>query len=156
MSANLVQHLKQIHVDADTRAFGVLDFASAFGSPLDALMYCKLFWPDFVEFEEMVFLSSILESEDNRSHVRAALTKGTSRIEIEQSFNSFEIPSDFFASHRIPTTDVENSELAEQMAQMWRARLTQLFPKLSFDVQVSHSPDEAPTLTVSQCRCFVS
>ena len=39
----------------DTTNFGVSDFLAAFGSPVDALLYLRLFWPEFVCFEGMVF-----------------------------------------------------------------------------------------------------
>ncbi len=148
---SLVRHLGQVHGDVDTNRFGVLDFASAFGSPLEALVYSKLFWPDFLQFEGMIFLAAVLESDEDRSRVRAALSRGSSRCEVEQSFNRFEIPSDFFASHRVPTTDEENLCLAERMAETWRARLLQLFPDKQFTVAVEHELGEPPTLTISQC-----
>ena len=146
----VIRHLKEIHSDADTSNFKVLDFASAFGSPMDALVYSKLFWPDFFEFENMIFLSTILESEDDRSRVRAAISKGASKAEIEKSFNTFDISSDFFASCRASMTEAEEDTLAERMAEMWRARLKQLFPTRDFDVEVAYPPDELPNITVSR------
>ncbi len=148
---HLVQHLKEVHRDADTTSFGVLDFASAFGSPLEALMYGKLFWPDFVEFEGMVFLETLLQSNEDRSRVLAALEK-SSMAEVERSFNRFEMPTDFFASHRVPITDEENLNLTRKMAETWRARLAQAFPERQFTVEVEESPDASPTLVVSECR----
>jgi len=35
----LVNHLKEFHAKADTSNFDVLDFVSAFGSPVEALAY---------------------------------------------------------------------------------------------------------------------
>ncbi len=149
----LIHRLREIHGNRNTAAFGVLDFASAFGSPLEALTYSRLFWPDFIEFEGMVFPAAVFESEQDQARARAALARSGSRGAAERALNRFEIPSDFFASHRVPTTDEENRELAERMAQTWRARLTQLFPNRTFTVAVEHAPDEPPTLTFFQCEC---
>jgi hypothetical protein len=149
---DLICHLKELHREANTEAFGVLDFASAFGSPLDALVYSKLFWPDFIEYEGMIFLASILESEDDRSRVLKALSSGQGKSEVEQSFNNFDIPSSLFASHRVQTTLSEDTTLAERLSEMWRARLFQLFPNRVFDVRVAHPEDEQPIITVCQRR----
>jgi hypothetical protein len=146
----LVRHLKDFHRDADTSHFGVLDFASAFGSPLYALVYSKLFWPDFVEFEGMIFHASIMESEEDRVRVRKALSEGKTRQEVETSFNSFDIPSDFFASNRGSTTVAEQVLLANRMKDMWRLRLKELFPRRNITVEVTSSPNEEPTLVVSE------
>lgn len=148
----LIRRLRDLHDSADTTSFNVLDFASAFGNPLDALVYSRLFWPDFVDFKGAVLPATFLESEQDRSRIQDALSASTP-AEVERSWNRFEIPSDFFASHRFPTTDAENLELAERMAQSWRARLLQLFPDRSFTVQVEHEPEEPPTLVFFQCRC---
>lgn len=60
----IIEHLKKIYSDKDTTNFDLLDFVGAFGSIPMALAYSKLFWPDFVEFYEMIFLKDIFELED--------------------------------------------------------------------------------------------
>src|ERR1700722_17834197 len=94
----LIDHLKEFHAKADTSNFKVLDFVSAFGSPLEALAYSYLFWPDFVEFEGMIFLKALIEDEEDRSQIRRALAKFPTRKEVEQSFNQFVIPDSFFSA----------------------------------------------------------
>jgi hypothetical protein len=148
----LISHLKQFHAKADTTNFNVLDFVSAFGSPLEALAYSYLFWPDFLEFEGMIFHQSVIEDEEDRSRIRAALSKFSSRKEVEQSFNQFLIPDGFFAAGLSTTTDEENIWLAERIAEVWRARLAKLYPskKCVVEVQSAEETGEGPTLVVYQ------
>lgn len=153
---DLIHYLNEIHSEADTTNFDVLDFVSAFGNPLDALVYSKLFWPDFIEYEGMIFMASILESADDRARVLNALSKGLSKSETEKSFNDFDIPSAVFASHRVQLTLSGYSTLAERLAEMWRARLAQLFPNRAFDVTVTHPEDEQPNITICQRRAGAS
>jgi len=147
---DLIHRLNEIHSEADTTNFGILDFVSAFGNPLDALAYSKLFWPDFVEYKGMIFMSSILESTDDRARVLDALSKGLNKAETEESFNNFDIPSSVFGSHRLQLTLSGYARLAERLAEMWRARLAQLFPNRTFDVTVTHPEDEQPNITICQ------
>jgi hypothetical protein len=148
----LIEHLKEFHAKADTSNFDVLDFVSAFGNPLEVLAYSYLFWPDFIEFEGMIFHQSVIEDEEDRCRIRAALSEFPSRKEIEQSFNQFLVPEAFFAGGLSTTTDEENIWLAERIAEMWKARLAQLFPnkKCVVELQSAEETDEGPTLVVYQ------
>jgi hypothetical protein len=148
----LIDHLKKFHAKADTSNFNVLDFVSAFGNPLEALAYSYLFWPDFVEFEGMIFHESLIEDDDDRSRIRVALSKFSTRKEVEQSFNQFMIPDAFFAVGLSTTTDKENVCLAKRMAEMWKLRLAQLFPgkKCVVEVQLPDQTKEGPTIFVYQ------
>lgn len=130
----------------------MLDFVSAFGSPLEALAYSYLFWPDFVEFDGMIFHHGCLEDEDDRCQIRAARSEFSSRKEVEKSFNQFLIPDSFFASGISTTTDEEDLFLAGRIAEMWRARLAQLFPNRNcvVEVQLSTETEEGPTIVVYQ------
>jgi hypothetical protein len=148
----LIDHLKEFHAKADTTNFNVLDFVSAFGNPLEALVYSKLFWPDFVEFEGMIFHEGSIEDDDDRSRIRVALSEFPTRREVEESFNQFLIPDDFFSAGLGATTDEENIYLAERIAEMWKARLAQLFPNKKCVVELQ-SPEETklgPTIVVYQ------
>jgi hypothetical protein len=148
----LIDHLKEFHSKANTNNFNVLDFVSAFGNPLEALAYSYLFWPDFVEFEGMIFHQGSIEDDEDRSRIRAARSEFSSRKEVEQSFNQFVIPDSFFASKISTTTDDEDLFLAERIAEMWRARLAQLFPNKNCVVEVQLPPEteEGPTIVVYQ------
>jgi hypothetical protein len=148
----LIEHLKEFHAKSDTRNFDVLDFVSAFGSPLEALAYSYLFWPDFIEFEGMIFHQSCIEDEEDRSDIRAALSKFSSRKEVEQSFNQFLVPDGFFANGLSTTNEEENIYLAERIAEVWKVRLAQLFPtkKCAVEVQSAEETQEGPTIVVYQ------
>ena len=150
--ALLIEHLKEFHAKAKTTNFDVLDFVSAFGSPLEALAYSYLFWPDFLEFEGMIFHQSCIEDEEDRSEIRAALSEFPSRKEVEQSFNQFLVPEAFFSSGLSTTTDEENIWLAERIAEVWRACLAQLFPhkKCVVEIQSTEETGEGPTIVVYQ------
>jgi hypothetical protein len=151
MRDNLISRLKDHHATADTSNFKILDFVSAFGSPLEALAYSYLFWPDFIEFEEMIFHEGVIEDEDDRSRIRAALP-GRTAEEVEKSFNQFLIPDGLFSSGLSTTSDVENTFLAERLAEAWRARLAVLFPnkKCVVEVELEEENNEGPTIIVYQ------
>src|SRR5882762_6025140 len=146
----LIDHLKEFHPNADTSNCNVLDFVSAFGSPLYALAYSKLFWPDFVEFESMIFLKENVEDEEDRFQILQAISKFSSRKEVEQSFNRFTIPDIFFSAGLATTTDEENVYLAERIAEMWRGRLARLFPdkKCVVELQLPEQTEEGATVVV--------
>jgi hypothetical protein len=152
MRDKLISHLKEVHAKADTSNFEVLDFVSAFGNPLDALAYSYLFWPDFVEFEGMVFHQSCIGDEEGCSAIRAALSKFSSRKEVEQSFNQFLIPSAFFAAGLSMMTEEENMYLAERLAEIWKIRLAVLFPskKCIVELELEEENHEGPTIIVYQ------
>jgi len=148
----LIDHLTKFHANSDTSNFNVLDFVSAFGGPLEALAYSYLFWPDFVEFEGMIFHQASIEDDEDRSRIRAALSELSSRKAVEQSFNQFVIPEGFFSAGISTTTDDENQFLAERIAEMWKARLAQLFPtkRCVVEVQSPDETEEGPTMVVYQ------
>lgn len=148
----LIDRLRSFYSKADTNNFTVLDFVSAFGSPLEALAYANLFWPDFIEFEGMIFHQSCIEDDQDRARIRAALSKSSSRTQLEQSFNQFLIPDSFFSAHLSTATEQENQFLAEQIVQMWKARLAQLFPgkECVVELQSTKETNEGPTIVVYQ------
>jgi hypothetical protein len=148
----LIEHLKEFHAKAKTTNFDVLDFVSAFGNPLEALAYSYLFWPDFIEFEGMIFHQSCIQDEEDRAEIRAAVSEFPSRKEVEESFNQFLVPEAFFNSGLPTTTDEENIWLAERIAEVWRARLAKLYPskKCVVEVQSAEETGEGPTLVVYQ------
>lgn len=149
---SLIDRLKKLHASADTSNFNVLDFVSAFGNPLEALAYSKLFWPDFLEFEGMIFLRDDVEDEEDRSRIRSALSKFGTSQEVEKSFNQFLIPEIFFSAHYSEANEEEALHLAERIAAMWEARLAQLFPskKCVVELQLPEETGEGPTIVVFQ------
>jgi hypothetical protein len=117
----------------------MLDFVAAFGSPLQALMYSRLFWPEFVEIDGMVFLKESMEYDDDRRRLAEALEYyGGDLTQTEQSFNLVEVPSSLFTDYEAlnETTEEEDLWLAQRLAQMWRACLSNRYPGREFILEV--------------------
>ena len=150
----LVDELKSLHKDQDTTNFGVLDFVGAFGSPLEACAYGKLFWPDLIELDGMVFRRDVLEDELDASRIGECLRRyDGDRAKTEASFNLLEIPSSVFGRRSGESSDDVDSKLAELLGETWRARLRSVFPERSFVVEVDTSPPNGEaTVTFYQAR----
>jgi hypothetical protein len=137
LEQDLIKRLSSLYTEQDTTNFNVLDYVYAFGSPLQALMYSKLFWPEFIEIEDMVFLKDRMEDEDDRRAVLKVLEQHEgNRSKTEQAFNLFEIPQDMFGKKMGETTEEEDRDLAEILVEMWQCRLRMLFPNRSFKVML--------------------
>ncbi len=125
MSADdlLLESLRRRFPVASKVPFNGLDYIHAQGSPLEAWMYSRLFWPSFVEVDGMVFLRDDVEDADDISRVADALStfKGDKR-RTQCSFNTFEV-AHLFGLHRPDTTAEQDVCLAEVLAEMWRAKL---------------------------------
>jgi|SRR5215208_3307734 len=135
----LLKRLRQLYTDLDTTNFDVLDFVAAFGSPLQALLYSRLFWPEFVEIDGMVFLKESMEEEDDRRRLAEALEHyGGDLTRTEQAFNLVEVPSMLFTGYEAlnETTEEENLWLAQRLAEIWRACLIHRYPGRDFVVEV--------------------
>jgi hypothetical protein len=134
--AKLLERLRVLYPDREMREFNILDVIHAEGSPLLALLYGRLFWPEFVEIDGMVFLKETVEDDDDRRRLRQAFERyGYDRTQTEQSFNLVEV-EDLFGNHAAETSEDEDNDLLEQLRQMWSARLSQLFPARHFRVDV--------------------
>src|SRR5262245_45846946 len=128
LEQDLIKRLSSLYTEQDTINFNVLDYVYAFGSPLQALMYSKLFWPEFIEIEDMVFLKDRMENGDDRSAVLKVLEQHEgNRRKTERAFNLFEIPPDIFGKKMGETTEEEDRYLAEILVEMWQCRLRMLF-----------------------------
>ena len=134
---NLIQRLRAKHSEKDTSGFNVLDFVGAFGSVLDALMYSRLFWPEFIEIDGMVFLKDNTDDHEDRSRVEKVLNDyGGDRSQTEKSFNLTEIPSVIFGQGIGESTEEEDEILAALLCEMWSARLKAVYPSRHFKVEV--------------------
>jgi hypothetical protein len=144
LEQDLIKRLSSLYTEQDTTNFNVLDYVYAFGSPLQALMYSKLFWPEFIEIEDMVFLKDRMEDEDDRRAVLKVLEQHEgNRSKTEQAFNLFEIPQDMFGKKMGETTEEEDRYLAEILVEMWQCRLQMLFPNRSFKVMLLTAEETA-------------
>ena len=131
-----IEAASRLWPEQDATGFQYFDFLHARGSPRQALFYSGLFWPQFVEFDGMVFLEGTIEDESDRQRVRDAVHRYEGdRVKTEQSFNTMEIPS-LFGGRATETTEEEDEFLASQICAMWTARLRELFPSRVFSVEV--------------------
>src|SRR5215475_8542229 len=95
LEQDLIKRLSTLYAEEEPTNFNALDYVYVFGSPLQALMYSKLFWPEFIEIEDMVFLKDRIE--DDRSAVLKVLEQYEgNRPKTEQDFNLLEVPSNIF------------------------------------------------------------
>lgn len=132
----LVERLHAMSPERHITGFSFFDCLHARGSGFDALFYSRLFWPEFVEIDNMIFLKETFEDEDDWRRLAEAFKRyGKDRRKTEQSFNFVEIPS-LFGRRMGETTDEEDGWLAQQLAEMWRYRLHFLYPHRRFAVEV--------------------
>lgn len=140
--AKLLERLKHKHSDLDATQFSVLDFLGPIGSPLHALMYARLFWPDFVELDGMVFRQEVMADDLDYANARRMLSDvGGDREQLEKILNLTEIPSAIFSKAVLESTDEEDRMLAKYLCEMWSARLAQVFPDRSFLVELVEPED---------------
>ena len=143
-----VRTAKRLWPDVDATGLDYFDFLNACGSPRLALFYSRLFWPEFVDFQDMTFLDGTVDDDSGRTRVLEALaTYEGDRAETERSFNNVEIPS-LFGRLSGESTDDEDTQLAEQICSMWGARLRQLFPDRAYVVEVQPATDEGDEIAV--------
>lgn len=152
-SQHLVSELSRLYSDQDTTNFGVFDFIGAFGSPLEAIAYAKLFWPDFVWVDEMLLRSDAIEDESDVDRARQALQQWNGDLgKTESSFNRLEIPSGIFGKMAGESSDAIDEQLAQTLVEMWKARLSQVFPDRKFSVTVEQESDGEVSVTFCQNR----
>src|SRR5262249_48637827 len=109
LEQDLIKRLSTLYAEEDTTNFNVLDYVYALVLTLQVLMYSKLFWTEFIEMEDMVFLKDRMENGDDRSAVLKALEQHEgNRRKTEQAFNLFEIPPDIFGKKMGETTEEED------------------------------------------------
>jgi hypothetical protein len=120
--------------DQDTSGFTLADFVYAAGSPIDALLYSRLFWPELLEVDGAVLLRDGVEDEDDLARVRASVRE-RGPVETERRFNLREL-SDLFGKGLAEIDDDHAEVLLARLAEMWRGRLQQQFPGRPFTVEV--------------------
>jgi hypothetical protein len=150
--SRLLRELTTYFAEQDTTNFGMLDFVSAFGSPVEAMMYAGLFWPDIVEVDEMTFRADVIEDDSDMQRVRDALDRTGNRDWVEKSFNSLEIPSGVFGRGATESSSDMNKELAVLLGEIWRARLGAAFPDRRYHVEVMTNGADEPTVTFFTVR----
>lgn len=145
----LLRDLKSHFPDADTQAYSVLDFAFRYGSVLEALMFSRLLWPEFVEFEGMIFLKETAETVGFGDQIKGALKKfGGKKSAVERSFNLREVTTQLLGKDLKATTDEQIDCLEKRLVEMWEARLSKVYPIRRFVVEVvAFEPDDPESET---------
>lgn len=151
-SEELVVELTRLHADQNTKNFNAYDFISAFGSPLEAVMYSKLFWPDFIEIKGMVIRSDVIDDESDRNRIIEALQLCNDEAQqVEYSFNRLDFPYGIFATKRAyECSEIIMEEMLKTLVEMWRYRLSQLFQDRRFNVVIEIDDDGTYFITFFQ------
>jgi len=132
----MCQRLDHFFSSQDTSGFNCFDFAYAFGSLKDAMIYSKVFCPDFVLFRDMVFLASAVEDDEDASRVVGLLDDaGKDPQTIETSFNITEI-SNLVGQKEDCEDEMVDLMLARVLCETWGALLRSKFPNRSFLVKI--------------------
>ena len=120
------------------KSVDVMDFLYVCGSPVDALMYLRLFWPSFIEIDGMVIWSDAnsMQGFDLPTTVRRAYDRWSrDKQQTEKACNLVEVPQ-LFLDERAELDDDELCEyLIASMCETWSARLRELFPGRVFSFE---------------------
>lgn len=142
-ATELLMRLRERFSGQDTTGFNITDFLHRFGSPLDALWYGSLIWPELVEFREMVFLKDAVEDSNDRDRIEQALEHFQhDRMQVERSFNLTELP-ELFGAHSADLDGSGYDALRDMLLVTWRARLREVFPDREF-VVAALTEDQVP------------
>ncbi len=115
--------------EQDTSGFTVLDFLYAAGSPVDALLYSRLFWPELLEVEGAVLLATASRTRPiSRGCARACASAGRSRPSGASTCGSSRICS---ATGSREIERRPGGDSAGAAREMWRGRLQDGFPSVA-------------------------
>lgn len=124
--------------------FSLWDYLFGVANIEIALAFTKLFWPDFVEHEEGIFLAEVFNPE---IYDRWKETLGNNPRAIEQAMNHIHIDDLLPGSENM---DRENLfYLGKKLADMWSSRLEKLYPERIFKVSCQRDDDIDETVVVT-------
>ncbi len=121
---------------ADPAGFTALDFVGALGSVGNALLYSRLFWPEFIEVDGMVFLKDFVDDLGGPEGIRKMRDDPGRGQSVQESINNFDVNLSF-PNHPEENAEGDDLLLANQLAKMWSLRLQQLYPHRSFQVEAN-------------------
>jgi hypothetical protein len=130
----LIRTLRARLSGQDTTGFRLLDFVHAASSPVDALLYSSIFWPELVEVDGAILLRAAIEDDGELARVRAVVRE-RGAVEAERRFNLWEF-SDLFGGGLGDIDDDQAELLMTRLAEMWRCRLQAQFPGRRFALEV--------------------
>lgn len=117
--------------------------------PEDALMFCKVLFPDFVVHESGVFLESRFTVEAFSSWME---TCNSDVVAVEKVLNHMHL-YDVFGGCSDRVDEAVYEQLCRIVAQSWTMVLLSKFPEKKFSVQAIVSDQEyGPVVTFSQVR----
>lgn len=141
-AARFARDYRAMYEGASPTDFTALDFVGALGSVSGALLYARLFLPEFVEVDGMVFLKETVAEAGGPEGIRRLRSEAADSHDVEKRLNSFHINLNF--PNRLKDNSEEDDRLlAEQLADMWGLRLQQLYPARRFEVRVVDEDGEA-------------
>ncbi|HEY0795006.1 MAG TPA: hypothetical protein VGD64_04425 [Acidisarcina sp.] len=121
---------------ADPAGFTALDFVGALGSVGNALLYSKLFWPEFIEVDGVVFLKDFVDDLGGPEGIRKRCNDLGCGQSIDKSINNFDVNLSF-PNHPEENAEGDDLLLANQLAELWTLRLQQLYAHRRFHVEVN-------------------
>ena len=142
----LIRRLQRRFSDRDTTDFRLLDFIYAEGSPVDALLYSSLFWPELLAVDGAILLRATVEDDDELARVRAVVRE-RGPAETERRFNLWEF-SNLFGNGLADIGDDEAELLMTRLAEMWRCRLHARFPGRRFVLEVLAPEDTGGDIAI--------
>lgn len=132
----LISRLKNLYPKQDSTNFTVYDLIHAQGSAIQALLYLRLYWPDFILIEGMVFSAiTVQDDEDRAAIIDYYIMHGRDLQNTEKTFNYIEVEY-LFAHHRDLMDDEDMLDFANKLCAMWSAKLSKEFPARRFRVEV--------------------
>jgi hypothetical protein len=134
--ARFERQYRAIYDGADPAGFTALDFAGALGSVGNALLYSRLFWPEFIEVDGMVFLKDFADDLGGPDGIRKMRNDLGGEQSFEKSINNFDVNLSF-PNHPEENAAGDDLLLANQLAKMWSLRLRQLYAPRRFHVEVN-------------------
>ncbi len=127
---------------ASPDGFTDLDFVGALGSIHGALLYSRLFLPDFTECNGMIFLRDVFEDAGGEDAINRLYAEYGDRCKIEQSLNSFDLTLNL--PNQLTVNGAGDAQLlAQQLVTAWRLRLQNAYPERTFMVSVFDDDGEA-------------
>jgi hypothetical protein len=127
--------------------FTVYDLLHAKGSPLEALLYAKLFWPEFRRLLDMTFLPFVVEDEADEQRIMTALELLEDRSRVEERFNRVEI-GPLFGRRRGETSVEHDALLAQYLGATWSAKLGSDYPARRFCVRIT-GPEDGSDIAIT-------
>jgi len=125
-AASLLEELRRLF-PGEVLDFEVDDYLFAHGSPVLALMYKQLLWPDFRACNDIVVWEG--SGIDDDAIRRAYEQYGHDRSVTEKSCNFVEVPELF---NRGDMSEELWEQLTRSMMDCWKARLAGLYPDRTF------------------------